>query len=536
LFQLKFDAQGGTNPASVYLDNIYFWKNPTIGGTDPVTNAPDPTRNAADVISIYGGTYTNIATNYNPNWGQSGLCCVNPSYDPGTGNLLLAYASFNYQGTELTTQNASGMEYLHIDIWTSNATNVKVSPINNGTGASEFLVNVPLVTSGWSSVDLPKSAFTGMTWDSVFQLKFDGQGGVTPSTIYLDNIYFWKTPLAAGSDATLSALQVDGVAVTGFSPAANNYTYELVVGTTTVPQITLATTTDPTATVTSITQATAIPGEATVLVTSQNGNVTNTYTILFSATLPNPSPTPSTPPAEVLSIYSDTGNFTNTWTPNYNFGVNSGQPDLDPGTGVNQAIKMNFAVAGYGEGTNNATNISTYNWLHFDYFADANSTQIRFILIGGGEFYYELSDTGAAPIVAGSWQSVNVPLSFFEGLGFSKTNFLQYKLGTSSDLVSDIVYFDNIYFSQNQGTVLSTRSNEAAIFDMYPNPANTLVTIDAKNSIDSVSVFNLLGQEVMKATPNAVQATLDITNLNAGVYLVKTTSEGKSSTSRLIKR
>lgn len=508
----------------------------SLGIAQPTTNAPAPTNNASDVISIYGETFTNIATNYNPNWGQSGFASVNPNYDPGTGNLVLAYPNFNYQGTELTTQNASGMEYLHVDIWTSTATNVKVSPINNGSGAGEFLVEVPLVNGGWSSVDLPKSAFVGMTWDSVFQLKFDGQGGANPSTIYLDNIYFWKTPLPAGSDATLSALQVNGVALTGFSSAANNYTYELVVGTTTIPQITLATTTDPLATVTTITQATAIPGEGTVLVTSQNGNITNTYTILFSATLPNSSPTPSTPPAEVLSIFSDTGNFTNQWTSNYNFGVNSGLPDLDPGTGVNQAIKMNFAVAGYGEGTNAATNISAYNWLHFDYFADANATEIRFILIGGGEFYYELSAAGSAPIVSGSWQSVNVPLSFFEGLGFSKTNFLQYKLGTSSDLVSDIVYFDNMYFSVNPGTVLSTTSNEIATFSMYPNPANDLVTIDAKSNIDSVSVYNLLGQEVMISTPKSAQATLDISNLNAGVYLVKTTTQGKTATSRLIKR
>ncbi len=508
----------------------------SLGIAQPTTNAPVPTNNATDVISIYGETFTNIATNYNPNWGQSGFGSVNPTYDPGTGNLVLAYPNFNYQGTELTTQNASGMEFLHIDIWTSTATNVKVSPINNGTGAGEFLVEVPLVNNGWSSVDLPKSAFTNMTWDSVFQLKFDGQGGVNPSTIYLDNIYFWKTPLAPGSDATLSNLQVDGVTVTGFSAAANNYTYELVVGSTTVPQITLATTSDVAATVTSITQATAIPGTASVLVTSQNGLVTNTYTVAFTATLPNTSPTPSTPAAEVLSIFSDTGGFTNNWISNYNFGSNAGLPDLDPGTGVNQAIKMNFAVAGYGEGTNATTDISSYNWVHFDYFADANATEIRFILIGGGEFFYELSAAGSAPIVTGSWQSVNVPLSFFEGIGFNKTNFLQYKLGTSSDLVSDIVYFDNIYFSQNQGTVLSTKANEALTFNMYPNPANGTVTIDAKNTIDTVAIYNLLGQEVVVATPNEVQITLDIANLNSGVYLVKTTSQGKVATARLIKR
>ncbi|HMR90310.1 MAG TPA: hypothetical protein PKD51_19245, partial [Saprospiraceae bacterium] len=64
--------------------------------TTPSSNLPNPTCSAADVINIYGGAYpTNIATNYNPNWGQSGFCCVNPNFDPGTGNVVMAYPMFN---------------------------------------------------------------------------------------------------------------------------------------------------------------------------------------------------------------------------------------------------------------------------------------------------------------------------------------------------------------------------------------------------------------------------------------------------------
>ena len=131
----------------------------SLGIAQPTTNAAAPTNNASDVISIYGETFTSIATNYNPNWGQSGLCCVDPLYNPGSGNLVLAYTNFNYQGTELNTTNASTMEFLHIDVWTDSATDLKVSPINNGSGVGEILVNVPLVNGGWSSVDIPKSAF-----------------------------------------------------------------------------------------------------------------------------------------------------------------------------------------------------------------------------------------------------------------------------------------------------------------------------------------------------------------------------------------
>ncbi|MFM7340989.1 MAG: hypothetical protein ACKO2H_12845, partial [Bacteroidota bacterium] len=118
------------------------------------------------------------------------------------------------------------MEFIHIDVWTNNATVLKFTPIDNsGNGAAEVLVEVPLSSGKWSSVDLPKSAFTGMSWKSVIQVKFDGQGGVSPSDIYLDNIYFWKKPAASGEDASLKDLQIDGKTIPGFAPSALKYSY-----------------------------------------------------------------------------------------------------------------------------------------------------------------------------------------------------------------------------------------------------------------------------------------------------------------------
>ncbi|NER10649.1 PKD domain-containing protein [Muriicola jejuensis] len=221
--QLKFDGQfngdGSANgtPYDIYLDNIYFYKEPTTGGgTAPTTSAPTPpARDAADVISIYGESYTNISgINYDPNWGQSGHTLVNPAYDPGDGDLALAYPNFNYQGTDFAAnaQDASTMEFLHVDIWVPTGTDrqVKVSPINSGTGAGEVLVQVPLTPGSWNSVDLPIASFTGMTWDQVVQLKFDGQfngdgsANGTPYDIYLDNIYFYKSSGGGGTPGELT--------------------------------------------------------------------------------------------------------------------------------------------------------------------------------------------------------------------------------------------------------------------------------------------------------------------------------------------
>jgi hypothetical protein len=148
------------------------------------------------VVSIYGGFYANnIATNYNPNWGQSGFAFVNPNYDPGTGNLVLAYPNFNYQGTNVITTDLSNMEFLNFDVFTGanpSTTTLQVSPINQGTGPAEILVTVPFVQGEWTSISLPKSAFGGMTWDAVFQMKFaaNGPGSAVPIDLFLDNIFF----------------------------------------------------------------------------------------------------------------------------------------------------------------------------------------------------------------------------------------------------------------------------------------------------------------------------------------------------------
>ncbi|CAL2104560.1 PKD domain-containing protein [Tenacibaculum sp. 190130A14a] len=188
--------------------------------TSPPTSAPvPPAREAGDVVSIYGGSYATIAVgNYDPNWGQWGHMQVNTAFDPGDGNLVLAYPNFNYQGTDFGAAgpvNASTMEFLHVDIWVaSTVTNrmIKISPINAGgsaTGAVEVLIEVPVTPGKWNSVDIPKSAFTGMTWDSVVQMKFDGQFNADgsanltdPIDIYLDNIYFYKSPSSGGGGSS----------------------------------------------------------------------------------------------------------------------------------------------------------------------------------------------------------------------------------------------------------------------------------------------------------------------------------------------
>ncbi|MDF1694407.1 MAG: T9SS type A sorting domain-containing protein [Saprospiraceae bacterium] len=434
----------------------------------PTNNAGDPpARDAADVIGIYGDTYTNVGgLNYDPNWGQSGHMLVDPAFDPGTGSTILAYPTFNYQGTEMDASDASSMEFLHVDIWVAPGTDrlVKISPIDNsGVGAGEVLVEVPLTPGSWNSVDLPKSAFADMSWNSVFQMKFDGQfngdgsANTDPFDVYVDNIYFWKNPTVDGTDASLSDLQVDGMTIEGFGPGIFNYTVTVPEGTTDAPQVS-ATTTDGNAT-TNITQAGGVPGDATVDVTSGNGSNMQTYTVSFAFPAATPTTSPDAPTqmaANVISIFSDSYSS----VADINYDPNWGQsghtlvnPMFDPGTGNFALAYPNFNYQGTEFA---ATDASDMEFLHVDIWVVEGTDRLVKISpidasgVGPGEVLVEV------PITPGSWNSVDLPKSAFTDMSWN--SIIQMKFdgqfngdGSANTTPYDI-YLDNIYFYKGGGT------------------------------------------------------------------------------------
>ncbi|MFD1604950.1 hypothetical protein ACFSJW_05505 [Flavobacterium artemisiae] len=163
----------------------------------PTTAAPaPPNRQAGDVISIYSSKYTDIGgTNFNPNWGQSGSFA---EFDLN-GDKILNYIKLSYQGIALAdnvTIDVSGMEYLHMDVWTADLEKLETSLIK--PGPDERAVTKDLTANQWTSLDIPISAFTsqGLTVNNIFQLKLVAKPNAG-GTVFIDNIYFYKTPAEA---------------------------------------------------------------------------------------------------------------------------------------------------------------------------------------------------------------------------------------------------------------------------------------------------------------------------------------------------
>lgn len=82
----------------------------------------------------------------------------------------------------------------------------------------------------------------------------------------------------------------------------------------------------------------------------------------------------------------------------------------------------------------------------------------------------------------------------------------------------------------------SVNDLSAAGFNFYPNPVENTLNLSAQENIQTVEIFNLLGQSVAKTSPDALNSTMDMSNLTAGVYLVNVTINNQTGAYRVIKQ
>ena len=106
----------------------------------------------------------------------------------------------------------------------------------------------------------------------------------------------------------------------------------------------------------------------------------------------------------------------------------------------------------------------------------------------------------------------------------------------------------SIYFDYNfpivtdpAVTTFAILSSEDFVFNnyltVYPNPTKDILNITSKQSIElkSMEVYNILGQLVL-SIPNANGVDkVDVSNLNAGTYFLKVTSDKGTSNVKFIK-
>jgi len=171
----------------------------------PTTAPPAPALPAADVISLLSKGYTNVGVDtWGTTWSNNS---AGPNLTEVTigGDPMKKYTSLLFVGIETTGANlidASAMTHFHLDVWTPDATILKVKLVDFGAGGAfgggddtehELTFNAgstpALATGTWLQLDLPLSSFTGLTNRAhVAQLILSS----STATVFVDNVYFHK--------------------------------------------------------------------------------------------------------------------------------------------------------------------------------------------------------------------------------------------------------------------------------------------------------------------------------------------------------
>lgn len=195
--QLIFAAQPA-GAATVFVDNVYFYKDTPVM-TAPDAAAPTPTVAAADVLSMFSNAYTNVPVDtWRTEWSVATLEDIVVS-----GDDVKKYSELNFVGIETVGNqiDASEMEFFHTDVWTADATEIRIKLVDFGANGAfdgggddvehEITIANPQ-TNSWLSLDIPLADFTGLTTRAnISQLIYSGQPAGS-ATLFIDNVYFRK--------------------------------------------------------------------------------------------------------------------------------------------------------------------------------------------------------------------------------------------------------------------------------------------------------------------------------------------------------
>ncbi|MEZ4986887.1 MAG: Ig-like domain-containing protein [Saprospiraceae bacterium] len=190
VIQFKFDGNG-----TIFIDNLFFFKQGGSGGTEPTVAAPTPTLPQSNVISLFSEAYTNVPVDtWRTDWSAANLEDVSVA-----GNAVKKYTALDFVGIETVANqiDATAMTHFHIDVWSPDFSFFAIKLVDFGADGAfgggddvehQIEYNTP-VQGQWISYDIPLSNFAGLTTRGHLA-QFILVGRPTGSnTVFVDNVY-----------------------------------------------------------------------------------------------------------------------------------------------------------------------------------------------------------------------------------------------------------------------------------------------------------------------------------------------------------
>ena len=281
---------------------------------------------------------------------------------------------------------------------------------------------------------------------------------------------------------------------------------------------------------------------------SQQGDGTDAWTIYIDnlaqtgdgVTPPaGPTTAPTPPPTrnswDVISVYGEA------YGPAIGLGAKiEGSSDFADETIAGELVLTSELADGDFIGANLTSNIDATEMTHFhiDYWIAGDllvgqTMNTKWIDYAGGTTeatFFQDYNTGPE---AGTWKSREIKISDLNG-GNTRSDLAELVLTFSAAFAARPakVYIDNVYFYRAAtASINDLKSN----VNVYPNPVENTLNVSAGDVVDSVTIFDLTGREVLRATPNAAAFSLDVSSLNKGLYLVTVKAGEQELNTKLVK-
>ena len=86
-----------------------------------------------------------------------------------------------------------------------------------------------------------------------------------------------------------------------------------------------------------------------------------------------------------------------------------------------------------------------------------------------------------------------------------------------------------------QDNNVSIQENQPLPFSIYPNPANTTLTVESDSPVREITIYDLTGRTMMTVENCPSPATINVISLPRGIYLIHAVTDNGIKTARFVK-
>jgi hypothetical protein len=149
------------------------------------------------------------------------------------------------------------------------------------------------------------------------------------------------------------------------------------------------------------------------------------------------------------------------------------------------------------------------DWLHYVNIKNGNNIE----LINANCYNGELIDSGL-----NLSNNPNLEFVCVDNVNFAISNFTN--VSSTATFIEDCL--------------LAVNNFESLEVNLYPNPSDGILNIQAESSISSIEIMNVLGQLLLTSKGNSTHEQMDISGLSAGNYFVRVVVGSESGVLRVV--